>query len=79
MTPVVISAHFDGEQIRLDAPYPLEREARLLVVVLPESESDAADWLGVSTSGLARAYADDEIDYVSALVKQPNPEYVPKP
>lgn len=81
MAHITLPAHFDGEQIRLDAPYLLEPEARLLVVVLPEAEvkDEREDWLQASTSGLAHAYADDEIEYSPALIKEANPEYAPRP
>jgi hypothetical protein len=36
ISPVTIRAHFDGQHIRLDEPYPLEPDAQLLIVVLPE-------------------------------------------
>lgn len=77
VTRIILPAHFDGEQIRLDAPYLLEPETRLLVVVLPETAArdEREDWLQGSKSGLARAYADDEIEYAPALVTEANPEY----
>ena len=80
MTHVTLPAHFDGHQILLDAPYPLEPETRLLVVVLPEAEvkDERGDWLQASASGLARAYASDEMEYSLALIKEANPEYTPR-
>ena len=81
MTPVTLPAHFDGQQILLDSPYPLEPETRLLVVVLPdeEAEDERADWLRVSAYGLSWAYGDGEPDYSTVMVKEPNPEYEPRP
>lgn len=81
MTHITLPAHFDGQQIRLDAPYRLEPDARLLVVVLPEveDEDEREDWLKASLSGLARAYAYDEPEYSPALIKEANPEYPPAP
>lgn len=78
MTPITLPAHFDGEQIRLDRPYPLDPETRLLVVVFPDADAagEREGWFQASTSGLAGAYVDDEIEYSSALVKEANPEYV---
>ena len=80
MSPVALPAHFDGQQIRLDAPYPLEPEARLLVVVLPKTEAtdEREVWLQSSVSGLARAYGDDELEYPTSLIKEANPEYTPR-
>jgi hypothetical protein len=59
----------------------LEPETRLLVVVLPDAEveNEREGWLQASTSGLARAYADDEIDYPETLIKEANPDYAPRP
>ena len=81
MTRITLPAHFDGQQIRLDTPYPLEREARLLVVVLSEAEvkDERGDWLQASAFGLGRAYGNDEIEYPLALIKEANPEYTPRP
>lgn len=38
MPLLTLPAHFDGERIRLDEPFVLKPEARLMVVVLPESK-----------------------------------------
>src|SRR5436190_1884480 len=48
--PISIPAHFDGERILLDEPVELERNARLIVTVLPNSDA-YRDFLvcGVST------------------------------
>ena len=36
MNSIILPAHFDGQQIVLDEPYPLEPNTPLTVVVLPE-------------------------------------------
>lgn len=79
MIHVTLPAHFDGQQILLDAPYPLEPDTPLLVVVLPMGgvNDEREDWLQSSAAGLARAYGNDEIEYSSALIKEANPEYSP--
>jgi hypothetical protein len=76
-TFVTLPAHFDGQHIRLDEPYVLEPNTRLLVTVLPKREMDdeQADWLQFSALGLARAYAEDEVEYSRELIKEANPEY----
>ena len=43
--PISIPAHFDGERILLDEPVELERNARLIVTVLPYSETERDAWL----------------------------------
>lgn len=43
MKTIFLSAKFDGEHIRLEDGYPLKRNARLLVTVLPDGDiGDAA-------------------------------------
>ena len=71
MSSFVLNAHFDGQQIRLDEPYDLPINARLVVTILPRPEEDAA-WAQFSLRNLARAYGDDEPEYPASLVKQPN-------
>jgi len=38
--PISIPAHFDGERILLDEPVELARNARLMVTVLPDGDTD---------------------------------------
>lgn len=71
MKTVTLTAHFDGERIRLDELFPLPPEARLLATILPEPPPDAVreEWHTLSKAGLARAYSDDEPDYPASLVR----------
>ena len=64
MKTVAMTAHFDGEKVQLDEPCQLERNARLMVVVLPDDERE--DWSRFSTSQLAKAYGDNEPEYTAA-------------
>ena len=73
MPPVVLKAHFDGREIKLDEPYDLPPNARLIVTVLPAGMEDA-DWRALSLNGLARAYGDDEPDYPLSMVAEPPSE-----
>ena len=77
MAIVTLPAHFDGQHIRLDKPYVLEPNTRLLVTVLPKREMDdeQADWFQFSALGLAMAYAEDEVEYSPELIKEVNPAY----
>lgn len=68
MPKVAIPAHFDGEQIRLDEPFKLPKDARLLVVLVAEPR-DFEGWTEFSTSGLARAYGSDEPEYSAEDLK----------
>ena len=74
---VALPAHFDGEQIRLDEPFKIEPNSRLLVIVFPEQLSDEEQdvWFDLSRRGLANAYGDDEHDYRSGLIREANPDY----
>ena len=71
MRTVTLSAHFDGDRIQLDEPFPLPVDARLLVTLVPEPSTDAErqDWYALSKAFLARAYSDDEPDYPASLVR----------
>lgn len=51
MTTIALSAHFDGEKIKLDEPHQLPANARLVVVVLPEDD-ERQEWSSLHpTSG----------------------------
>ncbi|MBA3961172.1 MAG: hypothetical protein H0X40_04620 [Chthoniobacterales bacterium] len=71
MKTVTLTAHVNGDAIELDEPFPLPRDARLLVTVLPGSagDSEAHAWYGLSKAGLARAYAEDEPDYPATMLR----------
>ena len=72
---ISIPAHFDGERILLDEPVELERNARLLVTVLPNDNDERESWLRLSASQLNAAYDGDGDDYSFDLVKEMNPDY----
>jgi hypothetical protein len=70
MAAISLKAHYDGTAIRLDEPFELAPNARLIVTVLPP-ELDSGDrslWAALAAEGLARAYGDDEPDYSSAVI-----------
>jgi hypothetical protein len=76
MEAKTLRAHFDGEQIRLDEPFELEPNVKLLITVLPESsDEEREDWARLSLESLERAYGDDEPEYSLDLIKEANPEY----
>ena len=64
MKTVALTAHFDGEKVQLDETCQLERNTRLMVVVLPEDERE--DWLRFSGTRLAKAYGESEPEYTAA-------------
>lgn len=75
MSAITISAHFDGERILLDEPIELERNAKLIVTVLPKREEEHEAWLRLSEQMLADAYSEDEEEYPLDSIKEANPEY----
>lgn len=77
MQLVTLPGYFDGKQIRLDAPFNLKPETRVLVTILPEPDvdEDRADWLSASIQSLEQAYRSDEPDYTMEQIKEPNPDY----
>lgn len=71
--PISIPAHFDGERILLDEPVELERNARLVVTVLPNDDPDRDAWLRLSVNQLNAAYDGDGDDYPLDSIKEMNP------
>ena len=64
MPTVSLKAHYDGKTIRLDEPFDLPPNTRLMVTVLPPmTDMDREDWSNLSVANLARAYGDDEPEY----------------
>ncbi len=74
MKTVSVSAHFDGEHIRLDEPLALEPNAKLIVTVLPAQDSES-DWAQLAKGSLENAYGADEEGYALEALKAPNPDY----
>ena len=73
--PVSIPAHFDGERILIDEPVELERDARLIVTILPKDDDERESWMRLSAAQLNNAYNGDGDDYPLNLVKELNPNY----
>ena len=75
MKTVTLRAHFDGEHIRLDEPFKLERNTPLAVTVLPKEDERDSGWFALSAAGLEGAYGEAEPEYTPDLVIEPNPDY----
>ncbi len=77
MQSVALRAHFDGQQILLDEPYPLEPNTRLIVTVLSDqiSHDERQGWYQLSQQGLENAYAEEEVEYSLDMIKEQNPDY----
>jgi hypothetical protein len=74
MENITLRAHYDGTQIQLDEPFELEPNAKLLVTVIQESDSENQTWLKFSAQGLESAYSEDEPEYPVQLIKEQNPD-----
>jgi hypothetical protein len=79
MHTITLRAHFDGKHIRLDEPYELKPNTKLIITVLPKQEPDEENdsWLLLSGKQLARAYGEDEVEYSLNQIKESNPDYHP--
>ena len=77
MPMLALPAHFDGERIRLDEPFDLLPNTKLIVTILPELEPDNEyeAWLHLSGQRLEDAYGGKEPEYSSDLLKEVNPDY----
>ena len=75
MNSVILPVYFDGQQIMLDEPYPLEPNTPLTVTVLSKDDQEREDWARFGRQNLARAYGDDEPEYALADLKELNPDY----
>jgi hypothetical protein len=75
METVSVSAHFDGERIRLDEPIELEPNAKLIVTILPKDNGDWEVWLALSAERLLGAYGESEEEYLIDSIKEANAEY----
>jgi hypothetical protein len=62
MPKVALTAHYDGERILLDEPFPLPKDAKLLVVLITEP-LESQNWAEPSRAALARAYSVEEPEY----------------
>lgn len=76
MEPITLRAHFDGQQILLDDPFPLEPNTKLVVTVLPHAiDDERGDWERLALESLERAYGDAEPEYSLDCLKERNPDY----
>lgn len=76
MSSILLPTHFDGEQIRLDEPYELQPNTRLVVtVVSSEEDAEREEWLRLAQHSLDAAYGPDEPEYTQDDIKNWNPSY----
>jgi hypothetical protein len=65
-----ISAHYDGTQVLLDEDIDLRPDTRLIVTILPDTDSERDDFMLLSVSSLSEAYSDDEVEYSEADIAE---------
>ncbi|MFH1095964.1 MAG: hypothetical protein V1749_00450 [Candidatus Desantisbacteria bacterium] len=77
MPITALPAHFDGERICLDEPFNLKPTTKMIVTILPRQESynEHESWLLLSSQKIEEAYGENEPEYLSALLKEVNPNY----
>ena len=75
MKTISVTAHFDGEHIKLDEPLDLEPNTRLMVTVLSSQDHERLAWHQLAVKGLANAYSDDKEEYSVSDVKIANPTH----
>ena len=74
MESITLRAHFDGKQILLDEPFPLQPNTKLIVTVIPDPlDEERDDWGRLALQNLARAYGPDEPEYSLDDIKEVNP------
>ena len=71
MPTVALKAHFNGNHIVLDEPFDLPPNSPLIVTLLPEPDTERADWEALAVESFARAYGPDEPDYSLNDIKRP--------
>ena len=76
MKALSLRAHFDGEQIRLDDPFPIEPDSPLIVTVWQKERVDDEEEALALLAGSALVGASvEEPEYSLDLIKEPNPGY----
>ena len=72
-------ARFDGKQILFDDTVTIKPNTRVLVTVLSDrnKDTDCESWQALTTENLARAYGDNEPEYLLSMVKETNSSYIP--
>ena len=77
MPIIALPAHFDGQKICLDEPFDLKSDTKLIVTILPKQQLDSEhdNWLSLSGQKLKKAYGENEPEYSSNLINEPNPDY----
>lgn len=74
MKTVSVTAHFDGEHIRLDEPLDLGPNTKLMVTVLSTENDERSSWQQLPADNFARAYSKVE-EYAFSDLKTVNPAY----
>jgi hypothetical protein len=64
-----VSARFDEGKILLDEDIVIPRNAKLVVTILEEDDTDRSHFLALSASSFADSYEEDEVEYSEADIR----------
>lgn len=74
MKAIETTASFDETgKLSIDNLPPLKNQKAKIIFLFEEEKED--DFYFLSAQGLAKAYSDNEPEYDTSLIKEPNPEY----
>ena len=61
-----VSARFDGERVQFDERISIKPNARLLVTILEETDSERDDFLALAAASFADSFDNQEVEYTEA-------------
>jgi hypothetical protein len=70
MPLLTVAAHYDGSRVLLDEVVQLRPNARLIVTVLEDSDSEREEFLAMASRALGSTCEDDEVEYSEADLLQ---------
>ena len=70
MTLKCVSARFEGGKVLFDEAVTIPPQARLLVTILEDEDTDRTDFLRLSSAAFADAFGADEVEYSEADLRR---------
>lgn len=65
-----VSARFDGERVLFDEDIAIPEDARLLVTILEDADTERSEFHRLATAAFADAFDEDEVEYSEADLLQ---------
>lgn len=65
-----VSARFHEGRVLFDEDIVIPSQARLLVTILEDSDTDHSDFIALSATSFADAYDEDEVEYSEADIRR---------